>query len=67
MDLSSTHVRIIKTSRKPFVSSLFPKPTAFVYAHLLNMYMSVNDINGALMFDEFHNICTQGKIPWDKV
>jgi hypothetical protein len=44
-----------------------PKPTASVYAYLLDVYMLVNDVNGALMLSEFHNIGIQGKIPWDKV
>jgi hypothetical protein len=36
-----------------------PKPTALVYAHLLNMYMLVNDVKGAcVMFGQFHNLCT---------
>ena len=44
-----------------------PKPTASVYAHLLDVYMSVNDVKGArVVFDEFRNVCTQGKIPWDE-
>ena len=44
-----------------------PKPSASVYAHLLDVYMSVNDVKGArVVFDEFRNVCTQGKIPWNE-
>ena len=44
-----------------------PKPSASVYAHLLDVYMSVNDVKGArVVFDEFRNVCDQGKIPWDE-
>ena len=44
-----------------------PKPSASVYAHLLDVYMSVNDIEGArVVFDEFRKNCSQGKIVWDK-
>lgn len=44
-----------------------PKPSASIYAHLLDVYMSVNDIEGArVVFDEFRNICSHGKIPWDR-
>ena len=43
------------------------KPSTSVHAHLLNVYMSVNDVKGAcVVFDKFRNICTQGKIPWNK-
>ena len=43
-----------------------PKPTASVYAHLLDVYMSVNDVEGArVVFDEFLKVCTQGKLGWD--
>jgi len=43
-----------------------PKPTASVYAHLLDVYMSVNDVKGArVVFDEFLKVCTQGKLRWD--
>ncbi|KAF8497270.1 hypothetical protein F5888DRAFT_1907078 [Russula emetica] len=32
----------------------FPKPSASIYAHLLDVYMTVNDIKGAhVVFDEF--------------
>ncbi|KAI0250505.1 hypothetical protein BJV78DRAFT_551731 [Lactifluus subvellereus] len=44
-----------------------PKPTASVYAHLLDVYTSVNDIEGArVVFGEFRKVCTQGKVPWDE-
>jgi pentatricopeptide repeat protein len=44
-----------------------PKPTATVYAHLLDVYMSVNDVEGArVVFDEFRRVCSQGKISWDE-
>jgi pentatricopeptide repeat protein len=44
-----------------------PKPIASVYAHLLDVYTSVNDVEGArVVFDEFRKVCTQGKIPWDE-
>jgi pentatricopeptide repeat protein len=43
-----------------------PKPTASVYAHLLDVYMSVNDVEGArVVFDEFLKVCTQGKLGWN--
>ena len=45
----------------------FPTPSASIYAHLLDVYMSANDIEGArVVFDEFRRICSQGKIGWDK-
>ncbi|KAF8498054.1 hypothetical protein F5888DRAFT_1825698 [Russula emetica] len=41
----------------------FPKPSASIYAHLLDVYMSVSDIEGArVVFDEFRKVCSQGKI-----
>ncbi|KAI9466556.1 hypothetical protein BJY52DRAFT_1232789 [Lactarius psammicola] len=44
-----------------------PKPSASVYAHLLHVYTSVNDVEGArVVFDEFRKVCTQGKVPWDE-
>jgi len=44
-----------------------PKPTASVYAHLLHVYTTVNDVEGArVVFDEFRKVCTQGKVPWDE-
>jgi pentatricopeptide repeat protein len=44
-----------------------PKPSASIYAHLLNVYMSVNDVKGAcVVFDEFRKVCSRGKIIWDK-
>ena len=44
----------------------FPKPNAAVYSHLLDVYMSVDDIEGArVVFDEFRKVCTQGIIPWN--
>jgi hypothetical protein len=43
-----------------------PKPNASIYSHLLDVHMSVNDIEGArVVFDGFRNVCTQGKIPWN--
>ncbi|KAF8498970.1 hypothetical protein F5888DRAFT_1802383 [Russula emetica] len=30
----------------------FPKPSASIYAHLLDVYMSVNDIEGKIVWDE---------------
>lgn len=43
-----------------------PKPNGSIYSHLLDVYMSVNDIEGArVVFDEFRKVCTQGKIGWD--
>jgi pentatricopeptide repeat protein len=43
-----------------------PKPSASVYAKLLDVYMSVNDIEGArVVFGEFQKICSQGRIAWD--
>ncbi|KAF8500742.1 hypothetical protein F5888DRAFT_1876603 [Russula emetica] len=45
----------------------FPKPSASIYAHLLDVYMSVSDIEGArVVFDEFRKVCSQGKIVWDE-
>lgn len=45
-----------------------PKPTASVYSHLLDVYMSVNDVKGArVVFDEFRKVCTQGEIPWNEM
>ncbi|KAI0301940.1 hypothetical protein B0F90DRAFT_1667770 [Multifurca ochricompacta] len=44
-----------------------PKPTASVYAHLLDVYTSVNDVEGArVVFDEFRKVCIQGKVPWNE-
>ena len=44
-----------------------PKPQASIYAQLLDVYVSVNDIDGArVVFDEFRKVCSQGKISWDK-
>ena len=44
-----------------------PKPSGSLYAHLLDVYMSVNDVEGArVVFDEFRKVCTQGKIRWDE-
>jgi pentatricopeptide repeat protein len=44
-----------------------PKPSASIYAHLLDVYMSVNDIEGArVVFDEFRKVCSRGKIGWDE-
>jgi pentatricopeptide repeat protein len=44
-----------------------PKPSAAVYANLLDVYMSVNDIEGArVVFDEFRKVCSQGKIAWSE-
>ncbi|KAH9056399.1 hypothetical protein EDB87DRAFT_1233403 [Lactarius vividus] len=44
----------------------YPKPTGSIYAHLLHVYTSVNDVEGArVVFDEFRKVCTEGKIPWD--
>ena len=44
-----------------------PKPNASVYARLLNVYMSVNDVEGArVVFDEFRKVCRQGNVPWDE-
>jgi len=44
-----------------------PKPYATIYAHLLDVYMSVNDIEGArVVFDEFRKVCYQGKIVWNE-
>ena len=46
----------------------FPKPSASVYAHLLQVYTSVKDVEGArVVFDEFRKVCTQGKLPWDEI
>jgi pentatricopeptide repeat protein len=46
---------------------VYPKPTASVYAHLLHVYTSVDDVEGArVVFDEFRKVCTQGKVPWDE-
>ena len=43
----------------------FPKPSGTIYAHLLDVYMSVNDIEGArVVFDEFRKVCSQGNILW---
>lgn len=45
----------------------YPKPSASVYAHLLHVYTSVNDVEGArVVFDEFLKLCAQGEVPWDK-
>jgi pentatricopeptide repeat protein len=45
----------------------YPKPSASVYAHLLHVYTSVNDVEGArVVFDEFRKLCAQGEVPWDK-
>ena len=45
----------------------YPKPSATVYAHLLHVYASVNDIEGArVVFDEFRKLSAQGKVPWDE-
>ena len=45
----------------------YPKPPGAVYAHLLDVYMSVNDTEGArVVFDEFRNMCSQGKVQWDE-
>ena len=44
-----------------------PKPTATHYAHLLHVYTTVNDVEGArVVFDEFRNVCAQGKFQWDE-
>jgi pentatricopeptide repeat protein len=44
-----------------------PKPSASIYANLLDVYMSVNDIEGArVVFDEFRKVCSQGKIAWNE-
>lgn len=44
-----------------------PKPSASVYANLLHVYTSVNDVEGArVVFDEFRKLCAQGKVPWDE-
>jgi pentatricopeptide repeat protein len=44
-----------------------PKPSASVYAHLLHVYTSVNDVEGArVVFDEFRKSCAQGKVQWDE-
>jgi pentatricopeptide repeat protein len=43
-----------------------PTPNGSIYSHLLDVYMSVNDIEGArVVFDEFRKLCTQGKIRWE--
>ena len=45
-----------------------PKPSASVYAHLLHVYTSVNDVEGArVVFDEFRKVCNQGKRAWDEI
>ena len=42
-----------------------PRPSAAMYSQLLDVYMSVNDIEGArVVFDEFRKVCSQGKIAW---
>ena len=42
-----------------------PRPSASIYSHLLDVYTSVNDIEGArVVFDEFRKVCSQGKIGW---
>lgn len=44
-----------------------PQPNASIYSHLLDVYTSVNDVEGArVVFDEFRKVCSQGKIPWNK-
>jgi pentatricopeptide repeat protein len=44
-----------------------PKPSASIYAHLLDVYTSVNDVEGArVVFGEFRKVCIQGKVPWDE-
>ncbi|KAH9007270.1 hypothetical protein EDB86DRAFT_2870952 [Lactarius hatsudake] len=44
-----------------------PSPSASAYGHLLQVYTSVNDVEGArVVFDEFRKVCTQGKVPWDE-
>lgn len=44
-----------------------PKPTASIYAQLVDVYMSVNDMDGVrVVFDEFRKVCSQGKIAWDE-
>ncbi|KAH9037633.1 hypothetical protein EDB85DRAFT_1935628 [Lactarius pseudohatsudake] len=56
-------------SAHPLLGSCAPIriPTASAYAHLLNVYASVNDVEGArVVFDEFRKVCTQGKVPWDE-
>ena len=42
-----------------------PKPSGTIYSHLLDVYMSVNDVEGArVVFDEFRKVCSQGNILW---
>jgi pentatricopeptide repeat protein len=44
-----------------------PKPVASLYGYLLDVYMSVNDVQGArVVFDEFRQLCIQGKIRWEE-
>ncbi|KAH9995178.1 hypothetical protein BJV74DRAFT_338280 [Russula compacta] len=44
-----------------------PKPNASVYARLIDVYTSVNDVEGArVVFDEFRKVCRQGNVAWDK-
>ncbi|KAI0269410.1 hypothetical protein BC834DRAFT_951720 [Gloeopeniophorella convolvens] len=39
---------------------------AAVYARLLDVYTSLNDVEGArVVFEEFRKVCAQGKIDWD--
>ena len=45
-----------------------PKPSASLYAHLLYVYTSVNDLEGArVVFNEFRKVCAQGKVAWNKM